>query len=60
MKYFLHIDTYIVYAVPVKYHYCIDIINSKNSTDLEVQEAINTIVDNCNARLMLDAMSQTL
>jgi len=62
MRYFLHIDSMIVFNVPKKYYKHLDIINSKSDEhdDYEVNESIHFLSRNCKPKLKIAALSQTL
>jgi len=61
MKYFLYANNMRLYSVPKKYWHVLAIIEeSTNRDDDEVNEAITTIVKNCNVKLVVSAVSQFL
>lgn len=60
LKYFLDCDTQLVHIVAEQYHHLVDVINSGESSDREVNLAKDKIVQNCKVLIKLDASMQTL
>ena len=54
VKYFLFIDTQVVYSVIPKYHYLLEIINDRETTDDKVNEAIELIIEKCKVKLFVE------
>lgn len=62
MKYFLDIDTGMVYSVPKKYQYLIDICNDLENDyeEWEIMEAKRTIEKKCKLKLVVAASLRTV